>query len=139
MQIKRCVFAVVVSTSLAVSCHQRETLPTTTRAIAVESSALFRDGVTLRVDAIRDSRCPINAECIWAGNAQVTFTASKGPYRTQDTLCLGCGPTGLLIPEKTLVTLGTERYQVTLIDVRPYPNVAAPEVKPQAVFRVERQ
>ena len=104
--------------------------------IAVESSALFRDDVTLRVDSIRDSRCPTGVQCVSAGDVRAMVTTSKGTYRAQTTLCLGCavGPK----PE-TLVTLGTERYQLTLIDVRPYPNVAAPEVKPLAVIRVERQ
>ncbi|MBC7920981.1 MAG: hypothetical protein H7Z75_07785 [Ferruginibacter sp.] len=106
----------------------------------MESSALFKHGVTLRVDAIRDSRCPTNAECIWAGNAQVMFTASKGAHQAQDTLCLGCDPkAGSYKPEKTRVTLGAEGYRVTLIDVRPYPSAAAPEARPRAVIRVERQ
>lgn len=38
--------------------------------------------VKVRFDrVIEDSRCPINARCVWAGNAKVRLTATRGSDR----------------------------------------------------------
>jgi len=45
-------------------------------------------GLSLRVDNVNDSRCPIGGNCVWEGNASVEFqlTTKKGKYKfTLDT------------------------------------------------------
>jgi hypothetical protein len=42
-----------------------------------ESVAVGGGKVTVRFDAVlNDSRCPVNVQCVWAGNAQLRFVAS---------------------------------------------------------------
>jgi len=44
-------------------------------------------GLTVRFDkVIEDSRCPMNARCVWEGNARVAFTISRGGKSSPLTL-----------------------------------------------------
>jgi len=83
-----------------------------------------------------DSRCPKNVQCVWAGNARVGFTLSTSSASQKDTLCIGdCNAAKSTKGSVDTLTLGTNRYQVTLLDVTPYPTVNS-TVKPEAVFKV---
>lgn len=68
--------------------------------------------VRLRMDAVSDSRCPINAICIWAGNGTVTFTLFVN------------GNPSILTLNTTLEpkTISSQGYKVTLLDLLPYPG-----------------
>lgn len=35
---------------------------------------IVREGFTVKLDSVMDSRCPIDAECVWAGNARVVLS-----------------------------------------------------------------
>jgi hypothetical protein len=52
-----------------------------------ESVGIDHRGVTVAFkDVIEDSRCPMNARCIWEGNARIAIQASQStPGRTADT------------------------------------------------------
>lgn len=71
-----------------------------------------RSKLTIRVTAIDDSRCPRDAQCIWAGNAKVSIkiTNRKGTSLTTD-LNTGMG-------DKSIKFDG---YEIVLSDVTPYP------------------
>lgn len=70
---------------------------------------------------VEDSRCPLNVECVWAGNAKV-----------QIGVAAGSGPTEAV----TLNTFLDPRYadwhgvRITLLDVKPQP-LAGVTVKPE--------
>jgi len=40
-----------------------------------------KDGIRVKVTEITDSRCPANAQCIWAGNAGVTLELGHKDYK----------------------------------------------------------
>ncbi|MDZ7723827.1 MAG: hypothetical protein U5R06_13725 [candidate division KSB1 bacterium] len=81
---------------------------------------------------LSDSRCPIGAMCVWAGNAELLFTLRENncthklnlntnPHSQQDTT--------------------TNAYRVKLIDVQPYPHVDSTfsENDYTALIRINRQ
>ena len=70
--------------------------------------------LTVRFVAIdSDSRCPINARCIWAGNARVKITVSKGRKRgTSFELNSTLDP-------KVVTYQG---YDIQFVDLSPHPG-----------------
>jgi hypothetical protein len=68
--------------------------------------------VRLRMDAVSDSRCPINALCIWAGNGAVTFTLFVNGNPSILTLNTTLGPKAI----------SSQGYKVTLLELLPYPG-----------------
>ena len=60
-----------------------------------------------------DSRCPEGVNCIWAGNAKVAVKLQKGKSTASVDLNTGVDP-------KRHSYMG---YEVTLVDLRPYPKV----------------
>lgn len=82
-------------------------------------------GLKLQLLSIRDSRCPKDVRCVWAG-AAITTLSVQAPS-TQDTLqfCLGsCGretPSGGGKNTDTL-TVNGRRYALSLLEVNPYPG-----------------
>ena len=80
-----------------------------------------QSGLSLRVDAINDGRCPIGVQCVWGGNAAVDFqlTTKNGKYDfTLDTFA---GPTTMMNPTVFKIDTVIERLRYELIDVLPYP------------------
>jgi len=78
-----------------------------------------------------DSRCPIDAMCVWAGNAEVQIGVRLGMGPTlPDTLNTGVMP-------NDAIWWG---YRITLVGLTPVPRAAFP-VEPQAyraTLKVER-
>ncbi|MTK53487.1 hypothetical protein [Paludibacter sp.] len=68
--------------------------------------------VRLRMDAVSDSRCPINAICVWAGNGAVTFTLFVNGNPSILTLNTTLGPK----------VISSQGYKVTLLELLPYPG-----------------
>jgi len=60
-----------------------------------------------------DSRCPINAQCVWAGNARVKITVSKG-RRTARTFELNS--------THDPKTATYEGYDIQFVDLTPHPG-----------------
>lgn len=89
--------------------------------LRVDDTAFITDtDLSVRVDGVpEDSRCPIDVQCPWAGNARVRLTIRDGLNRDS---------TGV---NSTLEPHAATRfgYTVRLIDVRP-PKVSGQEVRP---------
>ena len=71
-------------------------------------------GISLQVESVNDSRCPIGVQCVWEGNAYVEFqlTTKQGSHKfTLDTH----DPPNF--KKDTLI----EGIKYQLIDVLPYP------------------
>jgi hypothetical protein len=64
-------------------------------------------------EVIEDSRCPINVNCVWAGEAvvEVQFTVSDRVFPLQLSSAGASSPN----------SLDTVGYRITLLDVQPYP------------------
>ncbi len=74
------------------------------------------ESVSISFDSLAsDSRCPIGAQCKWAGDAELIFTFSAGSKQVEISLH------SYLSPGDTTV-LG---YNIELIDVNPYPHIGS--------------
>jgi hypothetical protein len=50
-----------------------------------ESAAIEQKGITLKFEkVIEDSRCPMNARCIWEGNARIAIATSDRASRRHE-------------------------------------------------------
>jgi hypothetical protein len=78
------------------------------------------DGGSLRVRFVRvaaDSRCPVDVECVWAGNAEVLFEVGGRGWRGKRTLTLNTNAS----PERPGEgTYG--RYTLKLVGLAPRPH-----------------
>jgi hypothetical protein len=79
---------------------------------AGQSATVRGTPVRLRLDAISDSRCPSDVQCVWAGEAATVLTLTGAGDTRTDTLKLKNTP--------QTVTYGD--YRITLLDVQPKPH-----------------
>lgn len=76
------------------------------------------DRLRLCLDSVNDSRCPMNADCIWAGTAIAKFTFTKNGQANPVTLAI---PAFASYPQQITVA----GYTIKLINVFPYPDLNA--------------
>ena len=88
------------------------------------------------VKLIEDSRCPVNAKCVWAGNAKIKIAVSR-PGEAKRTFELNTG-----LEPRSVTVFG---YEIKLTNVAPYPGTNAktdprkPVAKPQtATFTITK-
>lgn len=83
------------------------------------------EGLKLQLLSIRDSRCPKDVRCVWAGAAITTLSVQTPSMRDTLQFCLGsCGretPSGGGKNTDTLIVNGS-RYTLSLLEVNPYPG-----------------
>lgn len=78
------------------------------------TSAMLRDGLKVTFDGVRgDSRCPMDALCVWAGDAVITVSLSQ-PGAIAAERALHTDPTG---SEAQYLA-----YVIKLIVLAPYPR-----------------
>ena len=103
----------------SVACSGSPTQPDRVRSnqpfeLAVGDTAVVNDGLRLRFDAVRsDSRCPMDALCVRAGEAVVGVTLSMP----------GEAPAGRdleTIPARSQTTYS--RFTISLSQLQPYPR-----------------
>ena len=130
----------LVGSLIAFGCHQasQSIQPAGSVVIGTGKSAHIDQKVTVQVDSIQDSRCPVNVQCVWAGNAQVVFTLSNETDRQVGKLCLGSCGKGFTTRDSLTVQLGREPYQVVLTRVSPVPNTDSIPVQKQATLEVRK-
>jgi hypothetical protein len=78
------------------------------------------DGGGLRVRFARvasDSRCPVDVNCVWAGNAEVLFEVGAKAWRGKTTLKLNTNAGGQGASEAKF-----GRYTVKLVNLNPQPR-----------------
>ncbi|MBF8961953.1 hypothetical protein I0P70_01740 [Pontibacter sp. FD36] len=126
---------VVVLVSLFFSCS-KEDLETVNVVLGQEirlkegQAALYNNSgldaaptVKLKVEDVRDGRCPSDVVCVTYGSVEVILVIVIGHDRGETlTLCLGdCA--GRSQPEdEAVVRVGTALYKVRLLGVSPLPN-----------------
>ena len=87
-----------------------------------DSKRVGPDSLEIGFDrVINDSRCPLMADCIWAGHATIGLWR-YGP--APDTVRLEIGIGGYVFMEDTLVHehLDTLGYGISLLQLDPYPS-----------------
>lgn len=83
------------------------------------------------ISVVEDSRCPMNARCVWAGNAKIKVSVSVGRRRTE-TVELNSN----MQPQ----TVTVQGYRLTLQDLNPQKGQPAnwPKGPIKATVSVER-
>jgi len=89
------------------------------------------ESVAICFTGVNDSRCPINANCVWQGVAVAKFTFKNGTADHQLTLATTKFPG---FPSTDTVVSG---YRIRLVNVTPYPGTATPEPT-RAILEVTR-
>ncbi|MBR9921926.1 MAG: hypothetical protein GYB31_13880 [Bacteroidetes bacterium] len=99
--------------SLFTSCQNDEVLP--------DEIIIYQEGNnTITLTAINDSRCPINATCVWAGNGEVLLTFDNGSETADFKLnTAGYSSNDQNYPSSATV-LGVT---IELLNLLPYPEV----------------
>lgn len=88
------------------------------------------NGLSITLQSVNDSRCPINALCISAGNARVKLRMSDNSgAETFAELCLGFCDTGNNAEDSAIIRLNNISYTVVLKEVNPYPEAGKKQNK----------
>jgi hypothetical protein len=87
---KRCLTALLFMLSAACACAAQT--PRLGREFKVRAGRVVTlDGGRLRIRFVQvasDSRCPVDVDCVWAGNAEVRFEVGGRLWRDKQTLTL---------------------------------------------------
>lgn len=84
--------------------------------------------ITVTATEFKDSRCPINADCVWQGNASVKITFKDDVKEQEITMCLGaCSVVSVPLPNT--ITLNGTTYKIKLEEITPYPTLD--KIKPE--------
>ena len=78
-----------------------------------KQKSVMRDRLRIKFVAVEDSRCPADANCVWAGNAKVIIRVTNRNGKTE-TFDLNTNLEG-----KTARFGG---YEIRLVSVSPYPR-----------------
>lgn len=75
------------------------------------------------LEAVSDSRCPSDVQCVWAGNAviKVRLRSASGSMESRE-LCIGACNVNTNLSDAANVTLDGTNYVIKLKEVRPYPK-----------------
>ena len=107
-------------------------------ALSVNEKAVISDnGLMLELSAINDSRCPVTANCIWAGNAVVKLSISgTGLEKTNLDFCLGQCDQRFQESDTVLFEQNSQHYSLILNKVDSYPGTA--DVTKTAIFIIKK-
>lgn len=83
----------------------------------LKSGILFSNNdLSIQLDSVTsDSRCPINAECIWEGNATLKFIVTISD--TEHKIVLNTNGASSFSSDTIL-----QAYNIALTDLKPYPS-----------------
>ena len=121
-------FVLIGVVALASGCKKATTETSYTIRVAMEQCVQKRygaDNLSLCLDeVVEDSRCPINANCVWQGVARLRFSMQLQNQSYRFVLS-----TSNVQSFRTDTTI--QQYRISLCQVTPYPGEASPE-KPVA-------
>lgn len=132
---------IVIASLLFISCSRKASSSIETNGtpiqLAVNETASF-NGVTISVTAIKESRCPMNARCIRAGEAIAAFSISDKKNSHAFSLCTGADCRRLKTDADTTVSLSGRLYKFALEDITPNPTLTLEAGRKKAVFTVKK-
>jgi hypothetical protein len=107
-----------------VACTKEDSaVPTITLGNKIEASydteVTYKEGVTVKITKIEDSRCPKNVTCVWQGSVKVYFILSESNV-SKDVVLEFLADNSK--PATATVELGSQKYFVDISDVLPYPE-----------------
>lgn len=134
----------IVGTLVFAACQSSTVAPDNPVSVSlrVNQSARLSSGVAVRVDSIRDSRCPQDPKvyCVWAGEARVNVFLAKDIDSTSVSLALEPDPKANSTKrlDSTRVELSSQFYQVILREVNPRPSLDNQDLPKSAVVEVTK-
>lgn len=90
----------------------------------------------LKLNKIKDNRCPIQANCITAGSAFTEITLSNR-NNNKITVSIGIGEISDFKTGSLDVKLEESTYRITLEEVLPYPDLSEKNIQ-KATFYIEK-
>lgn len=93
-----------------------------------------KNDATISASNFADSRCPINADCVWAGVATGNFTLKDKTNEQTIELCLGACDV-VKKPKTQNITLNGVIYTIELTEVTPYPGTTKEKSKATIVLK----
>lgn len=108
-----------------------------------ENESMILEGsnndLSISVQSINDSRCPVNAVCISAGNARVKLRmADNTGAETFSELCLGYCNTGNNSEDSAIIRLNNISYTIILKEVNPFPELGKKQKK-KAILIIRKE
>ena len=104
-----------------------------TVTVAVGAPATVpEEGLTIAVVAVKDDRCPVEVQCVWAGHAAVTLQVSKAGGSAEITIGTPA-PASMKLPSEA--TYGP--YRFSLLSLEPGKSLSNPA--PQSAYRATVQ
>jgi FKBP-type peptidyl-prolyl cis-trans isomerase 2 len=138
------IIQIVVAIVLMIGCKKEDSaIPVSSATlknrfeVKPNESVQIKDGsgvILVKLVQVNDSRCPVNANCIRAGEAKVKLDVNvNGVANNGLELCLACDAT-MNIP--TNKTIGS-KYKITLVEVSPFPELLKGTGETKIVLVVE--
>lgn len=84
--------------------------------------------VTANLNKVVDSRCPLNAFCLVAGNVEVSVSLTDTGDTQAVSLCLGCDRK--VTRDSVALVLNKQNYWLRLLAVNPYPGSSSTPAQP---------
>jgi hypothetical protein len=95
-----------------------------------------RAELTIKVDDVKDARCPKDVVCVWEGTAEVLLTIQAGDGASQSlTLDLN----KFRYPDQATVQANGRAYLVVLHNVTPYPKTNDNQPPKSIVLSVQQK
>ena len=116
---------VIVSLVLLVACQTTVILPSKITMKWHETRTLEAANLEVRLDDVADSRCPINALCIWEGDGVASFSVKDLGTGQVQTVNLHINQ-GVGSDSTTLAGL-----TVRMIELNPFPGTPNPPKLPE--------
>ncbi|EDM45460.1 hypothetical protein SCB49_06622 [unidentified eubacterium SCB49] len=114
----------IVTLFLSVSLFAQERQPIEVPQIAVKvglTQTVTIDGVSITfVEVVEDSRCPINTNCVWAGEAKIVVSIAKDDNEAIEK-------TFVFKNNKPLIAGVYNDKELQLLRLSPYPDAAISE------------
>ena len=135
----------LLCTLLSSTCKDEQDLTGSEKAklntafkLAMSEKVVFTEAnLMLELNEINDSRCPVNVQCIWAGNAKAKLLVTgAGSEKISLELCLGQCDSNFKEIDRVSFKVDNKSYSLVLNKVDPYPGTG--NAKKTAVLMLQK-
>jgi len=99
-------------------------------------ATIAQEQLTLSLTDVKDSRCPVGVQCIWAGHAAVTLAVGKTGAPSQPVVIGTEAPENLKLPYKA--TYGPYTLSLAQLEPQPTKDAGVPPQRYVATVQVTR-
>lgn len=109
----------------------------TTLSLALHEKKSYGN-LAITVSRIQESRCPMNARCIRAGEAIADLVISDDTNSTTVSLCTGADCGTQKKEAQATAILGAHQYQLSLVDILPNPTKTLARGTQKVTFSIRK-